>query len=72
MEIKEKCPNCHKPNLIDRPWREDIFCGWCGSKFRFVGELIVIYEVHNNHITERACAENSKQLSREYSGVLSG
>jgi hypothetical protein len=27
---EEKCPFCKRPNVIDRPWRYDKWCGWCG------------------------------------------
>ncbi len=34
MQIEEKCHNCGKENLIDRPWRNDVFCGWCGTVYK--------------------------------------
>lgn len=57
MEIKGKCSNCGKPNLIHRPWRkiilDDVFCGWCGTIYKLVEGKLVIYEVHNNHLTAK-------------------
>ena len=51
--IQEICPNCNNPNLINRPWRDDIFCGWCGSEYKMWNMKLVLVEVHNNHLTER-------------------
>ena len=64
MEITEKCHNCHRPNLIDRPARMDVFCGWCGTEYKrdrlethyisagCQGNLVVS-EIHNNHKEEK-------------------
>lgn len=65
MEITGNCPNCNKPNLIDRSWRNDIFCGWCGSEYKAYrdldGELIIIL-TKNNHLAKR----DKKKCAKEY------
>ncbi len=57
MKKNEKCPNCGRPNLIRRPWRktifEDVFCGWCGTIYKLVEGNLVLFEVHNNHLTAK-------------------
>lgn len=54
VDIAENCHNCHKPNLINRPARKDVFCGWCGTTYKrsIIGKLL-LYEIHNNHLTKR-------------------
>lgn len=55
MKIKEKChnPNCNRPNLINRPWRDDVFCGWCGTEYkRGVNGELIVYEINDNHIVK--------------------
>jgi hypothetical protein len=38
--IGDYCPECHKPNVLTRPWREDFYCGWCRSVFKVVGRKL--------------------------------
>jgi hypothetical protein len=54
MQIDDKCSNCKKPTLINRPWRNDIFCGWCSSEYRRDSEgKIYLVVGNNNHLTAR-------------------
>ena len=64
MEIKDKCPNCKKPNLINRPARNDIWCGWCNSEFMKIDGELVITLVKNDHLKPRS--RNRKQYDRDY------
>lgn len=53
---EEKCPNCKRPNLIKRPWKNDIWCGWCGSICRRMPDtgIIFLVEGKNEHlVTEK-------------------
>lgn len=65
MEINEKCHNCHRPNLIDRPWRSDIFCGWCGTEYKMEDEKLVLVEVHNNHLTPSLTPRLKERLRKK-------
>ena len=60
-----KCSNCRRPNLIYRPWRDDIFCGWCGTEYKNEGlnGNLSIVEIHNNHHTERVKEQMRKTES---------
>ena len=53
---EEKCPNCGKPNLINRRNKSnDVFCGWCGTEYQRDSTTLglVLIKLHNNHHTPR-------------------
>ena len=40
--IDTNCPNCKQAKLIERFWRKDIICGWCGYVYVLNNTVLVL------------------------------